>query len=192
MTERRQTRIRETLERRWPHFTLALDNVFDRHNVAAILRSCEAFGLTDVHLLFTYERYPKASYRASAGAEKWLTIHRHSDDVELVRTLRQEGFQVLGTGHGPGATPSTQVDLTRRVAVVLGNEMRGLSPDVEAHLDGHIRVPMQGMVPSLNVSVAAAVILYEAWRQREACGLTLTPALPPLARAALAERWKAK
>ena len=192
MTERRSARIRDTLHRRWPHFTLALDNVFDRHNVAAILRSCEAFGLCDVHLLFTYERFPKPSYRASAGAEKWLNLHQHVEGGAMVRDLKARGFKVLGTGFGPAALPLTQVDLTRPTAVVLGNEMRGVTPELAAGLDGHVQIPMQGMVPSLNVSVAAALVLYEAWRQRDTAGLTRAPALSPTEIQALSERWKAK
>ncbi len=171
LTEKRKQRIEEVLAKRQKDLTLIINNVHDPHNVAAILRSCDAFGVYGVHLYYTTESFPAVGKRSSASARKWIARTRHRDAGTMITSFRQQGYQCLGTGFGPCAKPLHQWDFTRPTAIVLGNEHRGMDEDIKAHVPDEIYIPMTGMVQSLNVSVAAAVILYEAWRQREAAGM---------------------
>ncbi|MFP4392739.1 MAG: TrmH family RNA methyltransferase [Desulfohalobiaceae bacterium] len=165
-TERRKKRIRAVLEKRQLDLTLVLDNIHDPHNVSAVLRSCDAFAVPEVHLYYTKQSFPAPGRKSSASAMKWIQIKRHGTAQTMVESLKTRGFQVLGTGFGSETVPLHAWDLSVPTAVVLGNEHQGLSPELVPCLDGELYIPMQGMVPSLNVSVAAAVILYEAFRQR--------------------------
>jgi tRNA (guanosine-2'-O-)-methyltransferase len=171
ITERRLERIRGVLTRRQPDLTLALCNIHDPHNVSAILRSCDAFGVPLVHLYYNNEPFPMLGKRSSASAKKWVTKRRHRDARAMIAQLREAGQRIVGTGFGPGARPLHEWDLTCPTAIVLGNEHRGIDEEVAAFVTDQLYIPMQGMIESLNVSVAAAIILYEAWRQRMAKGM---------------------
>ncbi|MBS3779881.1 MAG: RNA methyltransferase [Desulfovermiculus sp.] len=177
ITDRRKRRIHEVLCRRQPDLTLVMDNIHDPHNVSAILRSCDAFGVGEVHLYYTVEPFPRPGRKSSASAMKWVSGHKHTQAGELMASIQSGSMNVLGAKLSPAAAPAHTVDLTRPTAIVLGNEHRGISPELEPHLDGEVFIPMQGMVESLNVSVAAAILLYEAWRQRFMLGRYDTPAL---------------
>jgi len=177
LTQRRQERIREVLCRRQRDLTLVLANIHDPHNVSAIYRSCDAFGVPRVHLYYTQTAFPALGSKSSASARKWVESVRHDDAAAMVAGLRSDGHQILGTGFSPRARPLTEWDMTRPTAIILGNEHRGLDPELEERIDGEVYIPMQGMVQSLNVSVAAAITLYEAWRQRQAKGMYDTPSL---------------
>ena len=192
ITERRLERIRTVLFRRQQDLTLILCNIHDPHNVSAILRSCDAFGVPKVHLYYTTEPFPLLGKRSSASAKKWVSRQRHRDAGPMIRSLREVGHQIIGTGFGPGARPLTECDLTRPTAVVLGNEHRGMDPEVAALVPDQLYVPMQGMIESLNVSVAAAVILYEAWRQRTAKGMYEQPGMPLEELEELVREWATK
>jgi tRNA (guanosine-2'-O-)-methyltransferase len=170
-TPRRQERIQEVLSRRQKDLTLVLDNIHDPHNVSAILRSCDAFGVPLVHLYYTDEAFPALGRKTSASAVKWVERKPHSDSQMLLQDLRGQGLSIVRTGFSPEATPLLSWDLTGPAAVILGNEHRGVSQELADEVDDEIFIPMMGMVQSLNVSVAAAVILYEAWRQRYLWGM---------------------
>lgn len=165
-TTRRQERIRAVLKRRQPDLTLVLDNIHDPHNMSAILRSCDAFAVPAVYLYYTGQNFPAPGKKSSASARKWVEMRKYKSLQPLIEDLRASSFQILGTGFSQDAQPIHAWDLTRPTAVVLGNEHQGLSPELQDCLDAELYIPMQGMVPSLNVSVAAAIILYESFRQR--------------------------
>ena len=171
LTEGRKARLKSVLEKRQHDLTLVLNNIHDPHNVSAILRSCDAFGVFGVHLYYTKERFPALANSSSGSAKKWIELTRHRDAGAMVEGLRARGMQIVGTGFSATARPVTDIDFTRPTAIILGNEHRGMDPDVKAHVPDEIYIPMFGMVQSLNVSVAAAVILYEAMRQRLAAGM---------------------
>jgi tRNA (guanosine-2'-O-)-methyltransferase len=179
ITAQRVQRIRDVLSRRQKSLTLILNNIHDPHNVSAILRSCDAFGVHAVQLYYTQESFPLVGKRASASAKKWVERIRHQDAAAMIDGLRREGFQILGTSLNAQTRPLTQWDFTRPTAVVLGNEHRGQDPALDALIPDNLYIPMQGMIQSLNVSVAAAVILYEAWRQRQAKGCYDQPSFTP-------------
>ena len=178
-TPERSQRILSVLEKRQKDLTVVLNNIHDPHNVSAILRSCDAFGVAEVHLLYTDTAFPTLGRKSSASAKKWVDIKRHASARAMVESLRGQGRQVLATGFGPSAKPLMDWDLTVPTAIILGNEHSGVAEELAALVPDQIYIPMQGMVQSLNVSVAAAVTLYEAFRQRRAKGLYDAPCLTP-------------
>ena len=171
LTEDRKTKLRNVLARRQPDLTLVLNNIHDPHNVSAILRSCDAFGVFGVHLYYTKEKFPSLANSSSGSAKKWIDLTRHREAGTMIQGLRDRNMQIVGTGFSSTARPIMDIDFTKPTAIILGNEHRGMDPDVKIHVPDEIYIPMFGMVQSLNVSVAAATILYEAMRQRLAAGM---------------------
>ncbi len=190
-TTRRQERVRSVLERRQPDLTLILENVHDPHNVSAILRSCDAVGVLQVHAVYSIESPPPGIFarQTSASAAKWVDVLRHDSVSTCVAELHESGFQVLATALGQESQPLQNWDLTRSVALIVGNEMRGVSNEALALADGLVEIPMVGMVQSLNVSVASAVCLYEALRQRMAAGAYDAPRLSADVLARMEQDW---
>jgi tRNA (guanosine-2'-O-)-methyltransferase len=176
-SERRCAKIRAVLERRQPDLTVVMENIHDPHNVSAVLRSCDAAGVLQVDLLYTVEKFPKIGRKSSSSANKWLARRKSTSVEECYARLRAGGFRIFATHLSDDAVPLHEIDLTRPTALVFGNEHRGVS-DEAAHLaDANVRIPMMGMIQSLNVSVAAAVALFEALRQRDARGMYGSPRL---------------
>jgi tRNA (guanosine-2'-O-)-methyltransferase len=180
-TERRQSRIRSVLARRQPDLTVVMENIHDPHNVSAILRSCDGVGVLRTHAVYTIEEPPPGVFarQTSASAAKWVEVERHSALADCYDRLRAEGFTILVTSIGSDARPLYDCDLRMPVALVFGNEMRGVSAQARDWADSAVQIPMAGMVESLNVSVACAVCLYEAFRQRAAAGDYDVPKLDP-------------
>jgi tRNA (guanosine-2'-O-)-methyltransferase len=169
-SERRLQKFQQVLARRQADLTVVLENIHDPHNVSAILRSCDAVGVMGVALLYTVEPFPRIGKKSSSSASKWLDRRRFTSVDECYAALRGEGLRILATHLGAEAVPLFGLDLTGPSALVFGNEHRGVSEDAAAKADGNFLIPMAGMIQSLNVSVAAAVSLYEAFRQRQAAG----------------------
>ena len=190
-TARRQERVRGVLERRQPDLTLILENVHDPHNVSAILRSCDAVGVLRVHAVYSIESPPPGMFarQTSASAAKWVDVTRHESMSACVEELQAAGFQILATALEQDVRPLHDWDLTRSVALIVGNEMRGVSDEALALADGLVEIPMVGMVQSLNVSVASAVCLYEAFRQRLAAGAYDEPSFSPEVLATMEQDW---
>jgi tRNA (guanosine-2'-O-)-methyltransferase len=191
-TPRREARVREVLARRQKDLTLVVDNVWDPHNVSAILRSCDAFGVLTVHLYYTVEEFPELGKKSSASGRKWIGRRRHRDARAMVDELTGRGFRLFRTGFSPAARPLTEYDFTRPTALILGNEHSGVSPELAELVPDELYIPMQGMIPSFNVSVAAALMLYEAWRQRDQAGMYDQPSLSGEELEELAGHWLRK
>ncbi len=151
--------------------TLVLNNIHDPHNVSAILRSCDALGVPWVHLLYTEQEFPEMGRKTSASARKWVGRIKHRNAREMLEQLGSQGLNLIRTGFGARAAALHEYDFTRPTAVILGNEHSGIQADLQKLVEQEIYIPMHGMVQSLNVSVAAAVILYEAFSQRRRAGL---------------------
>lgn len=175
ITEKRKKRIDQVLARRQKDLTMVMDNIWDPHNVSAVLRSCDAFGVAGVHLYYTTSQWPDLGKKSSASAKKWIQLTRHIDPTEMVDQLRQGGGQVLRTGFSDTARPVMDFDFTGPTAIILSNEHRGTSPELAELVPDEIYIPMQGMVQSFNVSVAAAIILYQAFFQRQGAGMYDSP-----------------
>jgi tRNA (guanosine-2'-O-)-methyltransferase len=181
--------MRQVLARRQPDLAVVLENVHDSHNISAVLRSCEAVGVLRVHLVYTIEEQPPLSTGVSASALKWLDLCHHPSIDHCFSALRQDGFRILATEIGDDSLDLHDVDLTSPVAIVFGNEQRGCSDEAIALADGSVMIPMMGMVQSLNISVACAVTLYEAMRQRRRAGAYETPKLDERDREARLREW---
>ena len=195
ITERRRTRLETALRRRQTDLTIVLENIWDPHNVSAILRSADAVGIHTVYLLYTIESTPNLNRhgkQSSASAKKWLEFRRFHDVDECFDDLRSRGFQVFASHLTEHSIQLHDIDFTKKIAVILGNEHRGVSPEACERADGIYYIPMMGMVESLNVSVAGAVSLYEALRQRDAAGLYDTPQLGEDGVARHLEEWAQK
>jgi tRNA (guanosine-2'-O-)-methyltransferase len=170
VTPQRKARIERVLSWRQKDLTLALANIHDPHNVSAIYRSCDAFGVAEVHLYYTDTPFPALGRKASASARKWVESIRHRTPDSLIAGLRAGGRQILATSCSAKARPLADWDFTGPTAVIMGNEHRGVDEELAPHTDGELYIPMYGMIRSFNVSVAAAVILAEASRQRVLAG----------------------
>ncbi len=177
MTEEREARFAEVLRRRQTGLTVVMENIHDPHNVSAMLRSCDAAGVPEVHLLYSHEEFPDIGKKSSASAKKWVMRTSHDSAAGCFATLRKKGFSVYATRLDTAARPLYELDLTQPTAFVFGNEHRGVSDEAAAVCDASVYIPMMGMIRSLNVSVACAVTLFEAVRQRVAAGMYETPSM---------------
>jgi tRNA (guanosine-2'-O-)-methyltransferase len=190
-TDRRQQRIEEVLARRQPDLTIVLENIHDPHNVSAVLRSCDAVGVLAAHTIYTEEQPPDRAYArtTSGSAAKWIEVHRHESVEACYAELHRSGFQILVTALTEHAVDLIDLDLTQPTALVFGNEMRGVSAEALAGADGAVTIPMHGMIESLNISVACAVCLFEAMRQRRLSGAYDQAKLSEAEREQLTTRW---
>ena len=170
MTPRRFARLKAVLAARQPDLTVLMDNVNKTHNFSAILRSCDAVGVAEAHAVWPDLRL-RPHHMTSGGAGKWVTVHTHRDVGQAIEHLRERDFRVVAAHVGAQAVDFRELDLTRPTALVLGAELQGVSEAARARATLSTFIPMQGMVKSLNVSVAAATLLFEAQRQRLAAGM---------------------
>lgn len=172
MTERRHDKFLSVIRQRQPDLTVVMDNIHDPHNVSAILRTADAAGLLEVQLVYVDEEFPVLGKKSSASALKWIKRNKFSSIPECYDDLRRRGFRIYATRLGKRSRTLYDIDLTEKVALVFGNEHRGVSSEASELSDGNFQIPMIGMIESLNVSVACAVTLYEAFRQRRSAGFT--------------------
>jgi len=170
ITRRRLERMASVLARRQPDVAVVLENIHDPHNVSAVLRSCDATGVDNIHLIYTHEEEPELSTGVAAGTQRWLNIHRHASVEECYAQLREAGLTIYAATIEGETTDLYELDLTAPCALVYGNESRGLTSEAVQLADGRMRIPMMGMAESLNISVACAVTLFEMLRQRRAAG----------------------
>jgi tRNA (guanosine-2'-O-)-methyltransferase len=165
-TEKRKQKIISVANARQKSLRIVLENIHDPHNVSAIFRTCDAVGVHKVSLLYTVEKFPRIGKKSSASAFKWVEKDKFRDVEACYNSLREDGFTILASSICEDAVSLYDLDLTKKVAIVLGNEHRGVSEEAVKLADKKFLIPMHGMVQSLNVSVASAVVLYEAFRQR--------------------------
>lgn len=183
--ERRAARMRLVAARRLTGLTVALDGVHDPHNISAVLRSCEGFGLQEVHWV---EPRGGANRAISMGCEKWLMLNRYRNPLDCATALHAAGFELWAAVPDRLAPMIEQVDFSRRIALVFGSERDGLSGDLLSACDGRYQIRMVGFSQSLNVSVAAAIsIQIAAGARRRLLGRDTD--LTDAEAAALAERW---
>lgn len=172
LSEERAEKIYACVSRRQPSLTIVLENVHDPHNVSAVLRSCDAIGIMDVHLVYhSGQLFPELGEKSSASARKWVLTHKHESIDACFGVLREQGKRILTTGMSNEAISLYSVDFTEPIAIVFGNEHAGVSDEAIAKADGNMLIPQVGMIQSLNISVACAVTLYEAFRQRSQKGM---------------------
>lgn len=170
MTPSRFHRLRAALDRRQPDLTVVLEGVHKPHNLSAILRTCDAVGVFEIHAVVPAGEVP-LHHVCSSGTGKWVAMRFHADLISALAALRERGMQSLAAHPEPGAADFRDADYTIPTAILVGQEKDGLSAAALAAADRRIAIPMSGLGSSLNVSVAAALILYEAQGQRRAAGL---------------------
>lgn len=171
MTPERTERLTNVLAKRQPGLTIVLENVSDPHNISAVMRTCDAVGVQDVYILNTkIGLHEMWSAKASSSAAKWLTVHQFTDAVECFAELRKNFSKIYTTHLSTGAVDLYDLNLTETVALVFGNEHSGVSEEIIDLADGNFIIPQVGIIKSLNISVACAVSLYEAYRQKKNAG----------------------
>lgn len=188
MTPRRFARLRAVLDRRQPDLTVLFDAVHKPHNLSAIVRTCDAVGVFEVHVAGVGPGF-RLEAASSSGAKRWVGVRTHPDLATAAAALKAAGMTVLAAHPAPGGVDFRAVDFTRPTAVVLGSELDGVSAEALALADGTTAIPMLGAVASLNVSVAGALILFEAQRQRAAAGLYDASRLDPALRRTTLFEW---
>lgn len=166
---RRFHRLRSVLEQRMGDLTVMLEAVDKPHNLSAILRTCDAVGVLEAHVVSLPGR-PRTFNTTARGSQKWVPLHPHASIETGLRQLKEQGFQIFGTQLGVNALDYRACDFTGPSCFVMGAERWGLSEEARALVDQPLFIPMGGMVQSLNVSVAAAILLFEALRQRQQAG----------------------
>ncbi len=189
MTPERKQRIESVLMKRQTNITVVLENVFDPHNISAVMRTCDAVGIQEIYILNTIiPRHKKWGAKSSSSASKWLTIHQFQDVDTCFEALKKNYDKIYITHLAQNAVSLYDLNLVERVALVFGNEHSGVSDSLIARADGNFIIPQVGIIKSLNISVACAVSIYEAYRQKQLAGHydadTIAPDLQQLA-----EQW---
>ena len=171
MTPERLERLTSVLQKRQFDLTVVLENVADPHNISAVMRTCDAVGIQEIYILNTVvPRHKKWGAKSSSSASKWLTIHQF-DNVELcVMALRKKYDKIFTTHLSKDSIDLYDMDMTQRIALIFGNEHSGVSEQLNKLADGNFIIPQVGIIKSLNISVACAVTIYEAQRQKKLAG----------------------
>ena len=171
MTPERYERLTAVLNKRQPDLTVVLENVFDPHNISAVMRTADAVGIQDIYILNNkIPPHRKWGAKSSSSAAKWLTVHQYTSAQECFAELRRCYKKIYTTHLSTDAAGLHQLNLTEPVALVFGNEHSGVSNDIIAMADGNFIIPQVGIIKSLNISVACAITLYEAYRQKNNAG----------------------
>lgn len=174
MTEERLKKIEDVVRKRQTDLTVILNNVHDPHNLGAVLRTCDSVGISEIYVLYTEDRNSEENLllgkKAAASARKWVDVFLYTDVNKCFEHIRSKYDRILGTHLGVDSISLYEIDFTSSVALVFGNEHLGIDNEVLNYLDGNFIIPQVGMVQSLNISVSAAISLYEALRQREKAG----------------------
>jgi len=191
-SERRRNKIYQVLSQRQPDLTLVMENIHDPHNASAMLRSADAVGIYEVNLVYTNQKFPRIGSKSSSSANKWIERRKFPSIKECYSQLHTEGFQILATRPDDGAKRLYDFDLLKPTAFVFGNEHAGVTKEAAELADATVYIPMMGMIQSLNVSVACAVTIYEALRQRLAKGIYDSPKFGKEELEKLFQEWLAK
>lgn len=178
MTPERKEKLTSILRHRQANLAIVMENVQDPHNISAVMRTCDAVGIQHIYILNTkIPRHKKWGAKSSSSAAKWLTIHQYTDAAACFAELRKNYDHIYTTHLASDAVSLYDMDLKRRTALVFGNEHAGVSDEIRAMADGNFIIPQMGIIQSLNISVACAVTIYEAFRQKKLAGHYETPGL---------------
>lgn len=158
LTPERQEKFKKVLENRTYHFAVAVEDIFQLHNTSAVMRSCEVFGIQDLHLI--EQRFSKTiDAEIAMGAQKWVDIHRHPNNQSCLNHFRENGYQIIATTPHDNSCLLADFDVTKKSAFFFGTERLGLSEVIMQQADGFLKIPMVGFTESLNISVSAAIIM---------------------------------
>ncbi|MCC6186641.1 MAG: RNA methyltransferase [Chitinophagaceae bacterium] len=171
MKPERKQKMDKVLSMRQADMAIVMENVGDPHNIGAVMRTADSVGIQELYIintLITEEEFKIK--RSSASAEKWITIHHFDNVKDCMMAIKKRGLTIWATHLGTSSESLYNIDLTTPVALVFGTERKGISEELLSYCDGNFIIPQVGMIQSLNISVACAVSLYEAYRQRQALG----------------------
>ena len=162
VTDKRKNLFRNILQDRTRHFTVVLEDIYQQHNASAVIRSCDIFGIQDIHVIENKYK-SKVSKNIAKGSQKWLSFHNYKEDtnntLECLNTLKSKGYQIIATSPHNNSSILHDFDISKKSAFVFGVEKTGVSDLVINNADGILKIPMVGFTESLNISVAAAIIL---------------------------------
>ncbi len=192
VTPTRKEKLTRVALNRQNDLTVVLENIHDPHNVSAILRSCDAVGIKTVSLLYNIEKFPKIGGKSSASASKWIEARKFKTVDECYADLRARGFTIAASYLDENSRSLYDIEMTGKIAFVMGNEHRGISEEALAKADFSYYIPMKGMIQSLNASVAAAISVYEAFRQKLLAGHYDQPRLPAFEFDEMLTKWLKK
>ena len=169
---------------------MVLENVADPHNISAVMRTCDAVGIQDIYVLNSkIPPHEKWGVRSSSSAARWLTVHQYADTKTCFAQLRKQYSKIYSTSLRSDAVSLYSLQLTGSIALVFGNEREGVSEEACKLSDGNFIIPQVGIIRSLNISVACAVTLYEAFRQKNLAGHYAMPHLPADKLLQLQQEW---
>ncbi len=158
ITENRKLKFNKVLENRTKHFSIAVEDVYQLHNTSAVMRSCEVFGIQNLHMI--EQKFSKTIDKEIAlGAEKWVDIYRHTSTENCLESLKKQGYQIVATSPHADAHTLDNFDITKPSAIFFGTEKNGLSQEIMDQADAFIKIPMYGFTESLNISVSAALVI---------------------------------
>ncbi|MGS2738094.1 TrmH family RNA methyltransferase [Sinomicrobium sp. M5D2P17] len=159
LTEERREKFSDTLSRRTRHLTIAMEDVYQMHNASAVIRSCDVFGVQDIHII--EKRFSKRLDKNIAmGAQKWVDVHRYASARQCMAQLRERGYRIIATTPHNDSCYVEDFDISEKSALFFGTEKEGLSEEILTQADGYLKIPMAGFTESLNISVSAAIILH--------------------------------
>tara|TARA_B000000557_G_scaffold179982_1_gene146852 strand:+ start:1168 stop:1821 length:654 start_codon:yes stop_codon:yes gene_type:complete len=171
MTPKRFEKIKSILNKRQPDLTVIMDNVHKPHNLAAIIRSCDSIGIGSIYGISPKNKNIGVNLKSASGSNRWVNLKIYRNITSIISKLKDQSFSIYAANNSNAAIDYDKINFKKPSAIILGSELEGLSKQSLKLVDKEIKVPMQGMVESLNVSVANAVILFEAQRQRLKAGL---------------------
>jgi tRNA (guanosine-2'-O-)-methyltransferase len=190
MTPERYNRMLSVIKNRQTNLTVVMENVNDLHNISAVMRTCDAVGIQDLYILNTkIAKHDYFGVKSSSSAAKWLTVHQFTNVADCFEALRKNYNKIYTTHLSSDAVSLYELDFTDSVALVFGNEHDGVSEETIAMSDGNFIIPQLGFIQSLNISVACAVSIYEAHRQKMAAGHYLEQSMTKERQDALLRDW---
>ncbi|MDR9416919.1 MAG: RNA methyltransferase [Gracilimonas sp.] len=168
-TESRWNKIRETVQERTRHISVVVEDIYQPHNASAVLRSCDGFGIQDVHIIENKNEF-EASSQVTIGADQWLSLYRYNahkkdNTASCFTSLKESGYQVIATSPHKNDINLNDLDITQKTALVFGSEIDGISDKATEMADGFLKIPMYGFSESFNISVSAAICLYNITRR---------------------------
>lgn len=185
LTDSRRAMIDRVLDQRTRHITLVLEDIYQSHNASAVVRTCECLGIQDLHIIESANKY-SVNKKVLMGSYKWMNLVRYrggaNNTADCYTELRRNGYTILATDPSPGGTSLHDVSLGSKIALVMGNELKGISDYALRHADGQVWIPMFGFTESMNISVSAAICLHslvtrlhqtEGWKLSENEQMTL-------------------
>ena len=190
MTPERKHKLLTILNKRQSNLTVVLENVFDPHNVSAVMRTCDSVGIQDMYTINTRVAPVREwGFKSSSSARKWVTTHQFTDAKDCFKELRSKYNKIFTTHLAEYSVGLYDIDFTESIALVFGNETYGVSDEIRAMADGNFVIPQVGIIQSLNISVACAVSIYEAYRQKKAAGHYEQSNLLPQQKMTLLQEW---